>query len=84
MRRDVVTEVILDYGDFVENFATVLEAQDFIENNYDELGEPLAAWLEDANGRKKWDYRIIDDGAGQFTLIAGDCIRQGSFYKAIH
>ena len=52
MRRDVVTEVILDYGDFVENFATVLEAQDYIENNYDELGEPLAAWLEDANGRK--------------------------------
>ena len=58
--------------------------QDYIENNYDELGEPLAAWLEDANGRKKWDYRIVDDGAGQFTLIAGDCIRQGSFYKAIH
>ena len=84
MRRDVVTEVIVDYGDFVENFATVLEAQNFINANYDELDAPVAAWLEDMNGRKKWDYQIYDDGAGEFTLIEGDCIRQGSYYRAIH
>ena len=46
MRRDVVTEVMVDYGDFVENFATVLEAQDYINNNLDELDWPISAWLE--------------------------------------
>lgn len=52
MRRDVVTEVIVDYGDFAENFATVLEAKDFINGNLDELDWPVAVWLEDSNGRK--------------------------------
>ena len=64
MRRDVVTEVIVDYGEFVENFATTLEAQAFIESNLDELDLPIAVWLEDSSGRKKWDYKIIEDGAG--------------------
>ena len=49
MRRDVVTEVIVDYGDFVENFATPLEAQDFINGNLEELDWPVAAWLEDSS-----------------------------------
>ena len=84
MRRDVVTEVIVDYGDFVENFATALEAQSFINANYDELEAPVAVWLEDMNGRKKWDYQIYDDGTGEITLIEGECIRQGSYYRAIH
>ena len=52
MRRDVVTEVIVDYGDFVENFATVLEAKDYINSNLDELDWPVAVWLEDSSGRK--------------------------------
>lgn len=55
MRRDVVTEVIVDYGEFTENFATVLEAKDYINSNLDELDWPISVWLEDSNGRKKWD-----------------------------
>ena len=84
MRRDVVTEVIVDYGDFVENFATVLEAKNFINANLDELDWPVAVWLEDSNGRKKWDYKIIDDGAGSVELIEGDVIKGGSYFRPIH
>ena len=84
MRRDVVTEVIVDYGDFVENFATVLEAKDFINANLDELDWPVTVWLEDSNGRKKWDYKIIDDGAGSVELIEGDVIKGGSYFRPIH
>ncbi len=84
MRRDVVTEVMVDYGDFVENFATVLEAQDDIHNNLDELDWPISAWLEDSSGRKKWDYQLIDDGAGGVELIAGDPVKTGSYYRPIH
>ncbi|HIT96607.1 MAG TPA: hypothetical protein IAC45_06070 [Candidatus Aphodousia faecavium] len=84
MRRDVVTEVIVDYGDFVENFATVLEAKDYINSNLDELDWPVAVWLEDSSGRKKWDYRLVDDGAGGVELIEGDTIQSGSYYRPIH
>ena len=84
MRRDVVTEVIVDYGDFVENFATVLEAKDYINSNLDELDWPVAVWLEDSSGRKKWDYRLVDDGAGGVKLIEGETIRSGSYYRPIH
>ena len=84
MRRDVVTEVMVDYGDFVENFATVLEAQDYINNNLDELDWPISAWLEDSRKSKKWDYQLIDDGAGGVELIAGDPVKTGSYYRPIH
>ena len=84
MRRDVVTEVIVDYGDFVENFATVLEAKDYINSNLDELDWPVAVWLEDSSGRKKWDYRLVDDGAGGVELIEGDTIQSSSYYRPIH
>lgn len=84
MRRDVVTEVIVNYGEFTENFATVLEAQDYINGNLDELDWPISAWLEDSNGRKKWDYKLIDDGSGGVELVAGDPIKAGSFYRPIH
>lgn len=84
MRRDVVTEVIVDYGEFVENFATTLEAQVFIESNLDELDLPIAVWLEDSSGRKKWDYKVIEDGAGNVELIAGDVVKNTSYYRPIH
>lgn len=84
MRRDVVTEVIIDYGDFVENFATPLEAQDYINSNLDELDWPVAVWLEDSGGRKKWDYQLIDDGTGGVELVAGETIKAGSYYRPIH
>lgn len=84
MRRDVVTEVIVDYGEFTENFATVLEAKDYINSNLDELDWPISVWLEDSNGRKKWDYQLIDDGAGGVELIEGEPIKSVSFYRPIH
>lgn len=69
MRRDVVVQVILDYGDFWENFATPFEAEAFINGNIGELDLPLAAWLEDMRGNKKWDFEIVDDGSGIYHLI---------------
>lgn len=84
MRRDVVTEVIVDYGDFVENFATPLEAQDFINGNLEELDWPVAAWLEDSIGRKKWDYQLTDDGSGGVELVAGEPVKGSSYYRPIH
>ena len=75
MRRDVVTEVIVDYGEFIENFATVLEATDFINGNLDELDWPLAAWLEDSSCSKKWDFHIIEDEAGGIELVAGKLVK---------
>ena len=53
MRRDTVTQVIVDYGDFEENFATPYEAQQFITAYEDEYGLPRAAWLEDMSGHTK-------------------------------
>ena len=84
MRRDVITEVIVDYGDFVENFATPLEAQDFINGNLEELDWPVAAWLEDSSGRKKWDYQLTDDGSGGVELVAGKLVKGSSYYRPIH
>lgn len=84
MRRDVVTEVVVDWGDFVETFDTPLQAREYINANLDEYDVPVAVWLEDSNGRKKWDYSIVDDGAGGIELIAGDPIRNGSYFRPIH
>ena len=81
MRRDVVTEVVVD---FVETFDTPLQAREYINANLDEYDLPVAVWLEDSNGRKKWDYSIVDDGAGGIELIAGDPIRSGSYFRPIH
>ncbi|MCD8339028.1 MAG: hypothetical protein LUC43_02345 [Burkholderiales bacterium] len=61
MRRDVVTQVIVEYPDRYENFATRLEAERFINANLDEE-EPKAAWLEDMSGKKKYDYRLVEEG----------------------
>ena len=69
MRRDLVVQVIVDYGDFWENFATAYEAESFINANIDELDLPLSVWLEDMRGNKKWDYDVVDDGSGTFHLV---------------
>ena len=50
MRRDLVVQVIVDYGDFWENFATAYEAESFINANIDELDLPLSVWLDDMRG----------------------------------
>ena len=67
MRRDVVTQVIVEYSDGCENFATKLEAERFINANLD-IEEPRAAWLEEINGKKKYDYQLVEDG-GEFHLV---------------
>ncbi len=69
MRRDLVTQVILDYGEFQEDFATAHEAETFLNTNVDELGAPIGAWLEDLRGNLKWRYDILDDGSGLFRLV---------------
>ena len=69
MRRDLVVQVIVDYGEFWENFATPYEAESFINGNVDELDLPLNVWLEDMRGNKKWDYDIVDDGSGVYHLV---------------
>lgn len=69
MRRDLVVQVIVDYGEFWENFATPFEAEAFINGNIGEYDVPLGAWLEDMRGNKKWDYDIVDDGSGTYHLI---------------
>ena len=61
MRRDTVTQVIVDYGDF--------EAQQFITAYEDEYGLPRAAWLEDMSGHKKWDYKVFEDDSGNIVLV---------------
>ncbi len=69
MRRDLVVQVILDYGEFEENFSTPYEAESFLNANVDELGIPTGAWLEDLRGNLKWRYDILDDGSGLFHLV---------------
>ena len=69
MRRDTVTQVIVDYGDFEENFATPYEAQQFITAYEDEYGLPRAAWIEDMSGHKKWDYKVFEDDSGNIVLV---------------
>lgn len=65
MRRDVVTQVIVTWENgYWENFPTPLEAQFFINDHLDDLGVPIAAWLEDMQGKKKWDYTIIELAEG--------------------
>lgn len=69
MRRDVVTEVFVQFDDGVENFATRFEAERFLDA-CDE--EPRAAWLEDAQGRVRARYRITRTPEGRIALIDVD------------
>ena len=52
MRRDVVTQIIVEYPSGCENFATRLEAERFINANLEEE-EPVAVWVEEVNGKKE-------------------------------
>lgn len=70
MRRDCVTQVIVEWPDGeIDNFATPFEAERYINAMIDELGEPSAAWLEDMHGVKKWDYSIVEDEEGLLRLV---------------
>ena len=53
MRRDLVVQVIVQYDDFWENFATPFEAESFINSNLDELDLPVMVRLEDMKGNVK-------------------------------
>lgn len=69
MRRDVVTEVFVQFDDGVENFATRFEAERFLDACDD---EPRAAWLEDAQGQVRARYRIALTPEGRVALLDAD------------
>ena len=70
MRRDCVTQVIVDWGNGEwENFATPFEAEQYINAMLDELDLHRSAWLEDMKGNKKWDYDIVEDDSGIIRLV---------------
>ena len=60
MRRDVVVEVIVQYPNGCENFATKMEAERYINANLEEE-VPTAAWVEEINGKKKYDLQLIEE-----------------------
>lgn len=60
MRRDLVVQVIVQYDDFWENFATPFEAESFINSNLDELDLPVMVRLEDMKGNVKWYYDLVE------------------------
>lgn len=83
MRRDLVVQVIVQYDDFCENFATPFEAESFINSNLDELDLPVMVRLEDMKGNVKWYYDLVEDEGGVYRLVDRDCesthlIRVGS------
>ena len=70
MRRDCVTQVIVQWADGeIDNFATPFEAERNINAMLEELDLPVAAWLEDMKGNKKWDYDIIEGDDGVVHLV---------------
>ena len=70
MRRDCVTQVIVQWADGeIDNFATPFEAERYINAMLEELDLPVAAWLEDMEGNKKWDYDIIEGDDGVVHLV---------------
>jgi len=83
MRRDLVVQVIVQYDDFWDNFATPFEAESFINSNLDELDLPVMVRLEDMKGNVKWYYDLVEDEGGVYRLVDRDCesthlIRVGS------
>lgn len=70
MRRDCVTQVIVQWADGeIDNFATPFEAERYVSAMLEELDLPVAAWLEDMKGNKKWDYDIIEGDDGVVHLV---------------
>ena len=70
MRRDCVTQVIVQWADGeIDNFATPFEAERYVNAMLEELDLPVAAWLEDMKGNKKWDYDIIEGDDGVMHLV---------------
>ncbi len=70
MRRDCVTQVIVQWADGeIDNFATPFEAERYVNAMLEELDLPVAAWLEDMKGNKKWDYDVIEGDDGVVHLV---------------
>ena len=67
MRRDVVTQIIVEYPSGCENFATRLEAERFINANLEEE-EPVAVWVEEVNGKKKSDLHFAEEN-GEIHIV---------------
>ena len=67
MRRDVVTQIIVEYPSGSENSATRLEAERFINANLEEE-EPVAVWVEEVNGKKKYDLHFAEEN-GEIHIV---------------
>ncbi|MBS1329934.1 MAG: hypothetical protein HP035_04810 [Parasutterella sp.] len=67
MRRDVVTQIIVEYPSGCENFATRLEAERFINANLEEE-EPVAVWVEEDDGKKKYDLHFAEEN-GEIHIV---------------
>ena len=78
MRRDLVVQVIVQYDDFWENFATPFEAESFINSNLDELDLPVMVRLEDMKGNVKWYYDLVEDEGGVYRPYNDIWITAGS------
>ena len=46
-----------------------VKAEQYINAMLDELDVPKAAWREDMQGNKKWDYEIVEDDNGLIRLV---------------
>ena len=46
-----------------------IKVEQTINAMLDELDVPKAAWREDMQGNKKWDYEIVEDDNGLIRLV---------------
>ena len=78
MRRDVVTQIIVEYPSGCENFATRLEAERFINANLEEE-EPVAVWAQEKTpDRRRFflgdlKFSIPDSSFGQTSGANRQC-----------
>lgn len=68
MRRDVVTQIIVEYPSGCENFATRLEAERFINANLEEEESRGGFGVEEVNGKKKYDLHFAEEN-GEIHIV---------------
>ena len=70
MRRDCVTQIIVDWGNGEwENFATPFEAEQYINAHARRARRPQSRLARGHAGNKKWDYEIVEDDNGLIRLV---------------
>ena len=70
MRRDLVTQVIVEWADGeVDNFATPFEAERYINAMLDELDDADARLVGGHGRQQEVGYDIVEDDDGVIRLI---------------